>query len=63
MLYFNANAGDFLNILEHLLPLAEMRSHLPLQPHTSPQMLSDPEDEDPFTTKLRSLRRTSDLGV
>ena len=34
MLYFNANAG----------------AHLPLQPHMYPQMLSDPEDEDPFTS-------------
>ena len=43
MLYFNANAGDFLNILEHPLP-----TNLPPQPQTSPQMLSDPEYEDPF---------------
>ena len=50
MLYLNANAVDFLNILEHPLPLAGMRSHLPPQLHMSPQMLSDPEDEDPFTS-------------
>lgn len=50
MLYFNANAGDFLNIVEHPLPPAGMRSHLPPQPHTSPQMLSYPEDEDTFTS-------------
>ena len=55
MLYFNANAGDFLNIMEHPLPLARMRSHLPRQPQSSPQMLSDSEDEDPFNSTFPQL--------
>ena len=50
MLCFNANAGNFLDILEQPLPLAGMRSHLPPQTHKVSTNLSDPEDEESFTS-------------
>ena len=36
-----------------------MRSNLPPQQHMSPQMLSDPEDEDPYITSTSPQQDSS----